>query len=213
MVHEVVVQLPTWLLWGVALGVLGSLIAAGVFLVGVRLFPTEPPDAGDQLDGDGRRRGEIRAYLEGLGESFTENAAIDGQRVAFYLPKRDVAITFNPRAFYRIERSPTHAVLVEHEMPAELLGYRLPFETPEPESDSGPDTERQTTLGRAAAETGDPRAAALATLGLPSGASREEVRAAYRERVKEVHPDHGGDEEEFKRLQEAYTTARREANA
>jgi curved DNA-binding protein CbpA len=35
------------------------------------------------------------------------------------------------------------------------------------------------------------------------------VRAAYRERVKEVHPDtEGGDEEAFKRVTRAYETLR-----
>jgi DnaJ-domain-containing protein 1 len=35
-------------------------------------------------------------------------------------------------------------------------------------------------------------------------ASEEALRTAYRERVKEVHPDRGGDPEQFKRVQWAY---------
>lgn len=42
------------------------------------------------------------------------------------------------------------------------------------------------------------------TLGLPPTAKLEEVKAAYREKVKEYHPDQGGTVPEFLRLQEAY---------
>jgi hypothetical protein len=42
-------------------------------------------------------------------------------------------------------------------------------------------------------------------LGLEQGADAEAVKSAYRERVKEVHPDtDGGDEDEFKRVKTAY---------
>ena len=47
--------------------------------------------------------------------------------------------------------------------------------------------------------------AAYAVLGLDPGAGPEAVRAAYRERVKEAHPDTpGGSAEEFIRVREAY---------
>ncbi|SFG49343.1 DnaJ domain-containing protein [Halopelagius inordinatus] len=43
------------------------------------------------------------------------------------------------------------------------------------------------------------------TLGVDSDASDDEVRRAYRSRVKEVHPDtDSGDEESFKRVNRAY---------
>ena len=42
-------------------------------------------------------------------------------------------------------------------------------------------------------------------LGLDPDADADAVRSAYRERVKEVHPDtDGGDEDEFKRVKDAY---------
>ncbi len=44
-------------------------------------------------------------------------------------------------------------------------------------------------------------------LGLPDGATREEVLAAYRKRVKEVHPDRGGDRKHFDRLQKRFEEA------
>lgn len=47
-------------------------------------------------------------------------------------------------------------------------------------------------------------AEAYRVLGVERDADEETVRRAYRERVKEVHPDRGGDEEEFRRVTDAY---------
>jgi curved DNA-binding protein CbpA len=41
-------------------------------------------------------------------------------------------------------------------------------------------------------------------LGLEAGADESEVQRAYREKVKEVHPDRGGDEQEFRAVTDAY---------
>jgi len=41
-------------------------------------------------------------------------------------------------------------------------------------------------------------------LGLDPGADEATIKRAYRERVKEVHPDRGGDEKAFKRVTAAY---------
>lgn len=51
-------------------------------------------------------------------------------------------------------------------------------------------------------------AEAYGTLGLEPGADLEAVREAYRERVKETHPDLGGDPEAFIRVREAYERLR-----
>ncbi|WP_257298603.1 J domain-containing protein [Haloarchaeobius sp. FL176] len=52
---------------------------------------------------------------------------------------------------------------------------------------------------------GPTRSEALDRLDLESGADQADVRAAYREKVKEVHPDTtGGDEEAFKQVTAAY---------
>jgi DnaJ-domain-containing protein 1 len=40
-------------------------------------------------------------------------------------------------------------------------------------------------------------------LGVSPDATPEEVREAFRKRVQTAHPDHGGDEQEFKRVREA----------
>ena len=194
MLSDALADLPGWLTLGLGLGFGLSVCAACLFYVGDRLYPSAP--SGERgRSGDARREAEIRQYLDAIGERYAEGVPIEGYDVEFYLPERDVAITFDPRAFYAIERSATHAVLVEHEMPGMHLGSRLPFETPELETE----------------EAADPAAGAYAVLGLPAGASDDEVRRAYREKVKEVHPDHGGSHDEFEQVQEAYAAARGEA--
>lgn len=209
MAVEPLLALPRWVYLGVAAGAVLSCCVALTFLVGARRFPDGEADAGS--GGAGRsteaiRRAEIREYLASIDEQFTEDAEVAGNRVAFFLPKRDVAVTFDARTFLDLERTPTHVVLAEHEMPGVALGNRLPFETPDPAtwSRSAGSPERPRQL--------DAPAAAYEVLGLPSGADEAAVRRAYRRRVKEVHPDHGGDEREFQRVQAAYDAARRYAS-
>ena len=50
----------------------------------------------------------------------------------------------------------------------------------------------------------DPRAAALAVLGLEPGATLEAIKQAHRRMVKHHHPDLGGSAEAFRRVTEAY---------
>jgi hypothetical protein len=194
---EWVASLPPWLLAGLVLGVAASLAVAVVFVVGERLFPGADRKRATRTDGSERRRGEIRSYLREIGEPYAEDYDVGGRRVAFYLLHRDVAITFDPQAYFRLESVGVTAVLCEHEMPGWTLGRRLPFETP--------DVDRGTAAP-------DPVASAFRELGLDPGADVETVRDAYRDRVKEVHPDQGGDEESFKRVREAYATARNHAD-
>jgi len=189
--------LPAWLVLGLVLGVVGSVAVAVLFLAVGKLFPARRHESRSSDGGEQRRRAELREYLQAIDEPYAENHFTAGQHVAFYLPKRDVAITFDARAYYRIERSSTTAVLVEHEMPGVHLGRRLPFETPAVSIGPEPDI--------------DPTRAAFAELGLTEGATVDEVKSAYRTRIKQVHPDHGGDEEEFKRVREAYTLAKQDA--
>ncbi|HHN81216.1 MAG TPA: J domain-containing protein [Methanomicrobia archaeon] len=47
----------------------------------------------------------------------------------------------------------------------------------------------------------------FALLDLSPDATEDEIRAAYRQKVKEWHPDYGGDDESFVRLREAYAYA------
>jgi len=43
-------------------------------------------------------------------------------------------------------------------------------------------------------------------LGVPRNASAEDIRKAYKKKSMQHHPDRGGNEEEFKRVNEAYST-------
>ena len=200
MAQEVLYGLPRWLVLGLGFGLVASLCAACLFYVGDRLFPAQQPRSAG-WSGDARRVAEIRQYLDAIGEQYAENHPVDGQTVEFYLPKRDVAITFDARAYYIIERSPTYAVLVEHELPGVHLGSRLPFETPEVRFDDAGGTDERI----------DPVDGAFAILGVPRTATEAQIRSAYRAKVKDVHPDHGGSRDEFRRVREAYTTARKHA--
>ena len=188
---------PRWVLVGVALGALASVGVALVFYLGSRLSPPEERAATGTSSGDARRREEIRAYLTAIDERFREDHAVGGVSVPFYLPARDVAVTFDAHDYFRLDGEGVHAVLCEHEMPGRGLGRRLPFDVTEP--DWGPDPRRS--------QTPESVAAAFSELDLPTDADADEVKRAYRDRVKEVHPDRGGDEESFQRVQAAYATA------
>ena len=43
-------------------------------------------------------------------------------------------------------------------------------------------------------------------LGVPKGASEEEIKKAYRKLAMKHHPDRGGDQTQFQKIQEAYAT-------
>ncbi|MFB6220445.1 MAG: J domain-containing protein [Halolamina sp.] len=194
---EAAIALPVWLLAGVVLGTVISVAAAGLFAAGERFFPSDPP-SGRHVSSDSRRRQEIRAFLRAADERFVENHDLGGTTVAFYLAEQDVAITFDAQAYFHLDAADTFVVLCEHEMPGANLGRRLPFEV-----DAG------TVVGDPVRKPVD---AAFATLGVRRDADSETVQQAYREQVKEVHPDQSGDEEAFKQLREAYTTAKNHAS-
>jgi len=202
-VADITSIVPPWVLLGVALGAVASVFVAVAFYLGDRLLAPGAPDAETEREraGDERRRGEIRDYLTATGERFHERHGFDGVTVPFYLPEREVAITFDAHDYFKLEGEGVYTVLCEHEMPGRGLGRRLPFEVDEP--DWGPDPAERG--GRA------PVDAAFAELGVPTNADASEVKRAYRERVKETHPDQGGDEEAFQRVREAYATARNHA--
>jgi hypothetical protein len=62
------------------------------------------------------------------------------------------------------------------------------------------------------ADEGPSLTEAYDTLGLSPDAEMEEVRATYREKVKDAHPDSGGDEERFKQVTAAYDRIRERAD-
>lgn len=194
---------PAWLLVGLAVGVLLSLLVTGAFLVGGRLFPAPGTgtSSGTRVAGDGsvRRRADVRNYLGGIGEEFLERDVVHGEVVDFHLPRRNVAITFDAQVYFSLADADTYAVLYEHEMPIHHLGRRLPFEVP----GGGP------SIDNAADPAGDGSVdVAFAELGIDRTTDERAVRAAYRERIKDVHPDQGGSKEAFGRVREAYAIAR-----
>jgi len=64
---------------------------------------------------------------------------------------------------------------------------------------------RRQRAGRPGGESGPTAREAYETLGVEPGADESAVKRAYRDRIKEVHPDAAdGDAEEFKRVQAAY---------
>ena len=204
MLAQTLADLPGWLSRGVALGVGVTIVAAGLFWAGNRHLRA-PRSVPSRTQGDAKRLAEIRAYLGQLDQPVLERHPLAGGEVAFYLPESDVAIIFDPRTFYRVERTSTHAILLEHEVPIRTLGRRLPFETPEPAS-SAEDRRTGHRPPRGQDEKTNEYTRALSVLSASEDASERAIRRAYRARVKEVHPDHGGTIQEFRRVQEAYTT-------
>eukprot|EP00908_Phaeocystis_cordata_P007702 Transcript_18355.p2 GENE.Transcript_18355~~Transcript_18355.p2 ORF type:complete len:430 (+),score=206.08 Transcript_18355:680-1969(+) len=74
-------------------------------------------------------------------------------------------------------------------------------------------TLRSKALGDAAPPPRHDAASAAATLGVASGASAAELRAAYRAKAMRAHPDKGGEPGAFEKLQLAYRLLLREADA
>ncbi|WP_280587805.1 J domain-containing protein [Halorubrum sp. Boch-26] len=204
MVVELISAVPPWILLGVALGGAASALAAVAFYLGNRFVaPSVAAAGGDRTNaGDERRRREIREYLTAIEERFREDHALGEVAVPFYLPQREVAITFDAHDYFRLEGEGVYTVLCEHEMPGRGLGRRLPFDVFEPDRGPTPSAEDADR---------DPVAAAFAELDVDRDADTDAVKRAYRERVKETHPDQGGDEESFRRVREAYATARNHA--
>lgn len=199
MVADLIDIVPPWMLLGSAIGGVASVAVAVVFYVGTRLSPpTETERDRSTGSNDARRHREIRAYLSVIGERFHEEHAVGDVVVPFYLPDRDVAITFDAHDYFRLEGSGVFTVLFEHELPGHGLGRRLPFDVDEPEWRTG---------SRRSSGRSNPVEAAFDELGVPTDADADAVKRAYRERVKEVHPDQGGDEAAFRRVREAYATA------
>ncbi|WP_323674924.1 J domain-containing protein [Halorubellus sp. PRR65] len=201
---EWVASLPPWVLTGVSLAGAFTVVAACTFAVAEWVFDdlgrAHGSASGASVSSEGRRRVEIREYLDAIEEAFVEDHKLDGEEVAFYLPERDVAVTFDAQAYFRLRATSTTAVLCEHEMHGHHLGGRLPFEVPVVEwYDEDADPE-------------DVVRDAFDVLGLSPSADVDAVRAAYRDRVKEAHPDHGGSEDAFARVREAYATAEAHAD-
>jgi DnaJ domain. len=200
---EWISSFPSWLVVGVFAGGCATVIIAGVFMIGGRLFPDDESGSGTGATRGkfNRRRGEFRSYFRVIEEPFIEDYEVAGETVEFYLSDHDVGITFDAQVYFVLDRTGIDTVLCEYEMPVRALGRRLPFEIPDldPPSETGDTSQNSSVI------------AAYDKLGLPTTADTKAVRDAYREQVKTAHPDHGGTQIEFTQLQEAYTTARNHA--
>ena len=194
MAAESITLIPEWLIRGVILGGVATVAVAAIFLIGER-YLSSPADPGTSVNGGTRRHAEIQKYLRRIQEPFTEDTAVAGQQVEFLLTNRNVAITFDPQVYLSLESTSVYTILCEYEMPVGQLGRRLPFEVSEHGTVVSPPTD-------------EPVAEAFAELGLPWSADEAAVKEAYRTRVKNVHPDQGGDTDQFRQLQQAYATAR-----
>jgi DnaJ-class molecular chaperone len=54
-----------------------------------------------------------------------------------------------------------------------------------------------------------PKESPFTVLGLKQDCTEEEFKAAYRKKVKETHPDTGGNAEDFKKVQASYEAIKR----
>ncbi len=72
-----------------------------------------------------------------------------------------------------------------------------------------PERRSEAAVPRLAGEL--PPESALAILGLARGATLAEIKRAYRQRALETHPDRGGEQVAFMRVQRAFESATRKA--
>ena len=85
--------------------------------------------------------------------------------------------------------------------------WREPTDHDPPGPDEGPSdwwNERVNSEQRQSETVAPREREACEVLGVDTDADEERVTAAYRDRVKETHPDRDGDETEFKRVRWAY---------
>ncbi|MDX1745159.1 MAG: hypothetical protein R3324_04415, partial [Halobacteriales archaeon] len=97
------VALPVWFRVGILGGIAIAALAGVLFYLGDRLFPA-PRTTRRGDGGEARPRAAIRAYLTEVGEEFVEGYSIHGVDVAFFLPDRTVAITFDALGYFRLTR-------------------------------------------------------------------------------------------------------------
>lgn len=207
--------LPSWLASGLALGVVASVVVAAVFALGERYIP-DPERTGRRVSGTERRRDEVRSFFQAADEQFIEDHKLGATVVAFYLPERNVAVTFDPRVYLRLADGETFVILCEYEMPVASLGRRLPFDIGMGTNAGNRANTANGAKGGTTSAWRSPRAGSVDSafdfLGLGRDADEDEVQSAYREQVKQLHPDQGGSQEAFQELQEAYATAKEHAN-
>jgi len=189
---QVLAMLPGWLSAGLLLGVIVTGVIGVVFLIGIRRFPSRGPHVAKGSSITDRRRRALAQYLRDAGEQVHTQVTVRDVTVAVYLPMRDVALVFAPDAYFTLRETPTRVILCELEARPAAIARRLPFLTP---------PHRTEPIHSRSSD-------AYAVLGVSADADAATLREAYRRRVKDCHPDQGGDPAEFARVQRAYEEAR-----
>jgi hypothetical protein len=188
---SVLAVLPAWLSSGLLLGLVLTGVIGVVFLIGIWRYPDQTRRASSGSSMTDRRRRALAQYLRDAGEVVQTEGTVAGVPVAIYLPARDVALVFAPAAYLALRETSTQVMLCELEAPPAAIARRLPF----------------LSSPRATDRMGADLTEAFAILGVPTDADPDALRAAYRERVKDCHPDQGGDPAEFARVRRAYERA------
>lgn len=189
---SVLAALPDWLSSGLLLGLLLTGAIGVVFLLGIRRYPDVARTTRTGPSVTDRRRRALARHLRDAGETVQTEVTVAGVPVAVYLPARDVALVFAPGAYFALRETATQVILCELEARPAAIVRRLPFITPP----------------RAATAISPDLSEAFAILGVSADADAATLRAAYRQRVKDCHPDQGGDPAEFARVRRAYERAR-----
>jgi hypothetical protein len=192
MYPQVLATLPGWLSAGLLFGVILTGVIGVVFLIGISRFPSPGPHVAPGSSITDRRRRALARYLRDAGEQVHTRVTVRDVSVAVYLPMRDVALVFAPYAYFTLRETPTQVILCELEARPAAIARRLPFLTPPHRP------------GSVRSRSSD----AYAVLGVSTDADAATLRDAYRRRVKDCHPDQGGDPAEFARVQRAYEEAR-----
>ena len=184
----VLATVPAWLSTGLLMGAILTLIIGVVFILGIWRYPDRVHPTTSGVSVTDRRRHTLVQYLRDAGETVHTEVTVGDVPVAVYLPARDVAFVFAPGAYFALRETSTQVILCELEARPAAIAQQLPFI----------DAPRRV----------DPELSeALAILGVPHDADEATVRAAYRSRVKDCHPDRGGDPAEFAQVRRAYERA------
>ncbi|MEY3455972.1 MAG: hypothetical protein RIR38_234 [Actinomycetota bacterium] len=129
----------------------------------------------------------------------------DGETVRFQFSEGGTPLQHTLAAIYSLERLDPSARRVIGPALKKAMRWRGPLDSTFMGFIAG-------TSATSIANVADPRAWALEILGFPVGTvkpSKKEVQARFRDALRSVHPDHGGDESTASRLIDELGEARR----
>ncbi len=187
---------------------LGAIVAAHLLEVDEDLVPDisrliHQVDRGDRVS-QPRLRHRFQVDRHGLARS-THRLLGNGEEIEFTFENAGTALQQVLGAVYVLERLDTS---VRHRL-APLLSKAMTWRGPI----AGSFVSYLAGAGSSTlAAIADPRAWALEILGFPEGTvkpSKKEIQARFREGLRNVHPDHGGDSREASKLIDELGEARR----